>query len=517
MTTDPTPEVTPPPAPSGRSWWPIPIYPVAFPLGIVVLLWGQSELNLLGLIRPALVAVVLSLVITFVLTLLAGDRRLGGIAATALLVGLIVDRVEASLLLAGVAVLVVVVARLPGGREIRFLPIATRILQLVATVAIVAAVIAVVGRPGFWPSIQEALLPPPGPADRPPAAAGAQDMFVYLIDGFPGATASAQAPWYDATAFPKALGDRGFTVHDDSRTNYLLTRLVIPTMFEGRHVVDIEGLAPPSGPDQAVDARRLRSVTEHAAGLAAIRAAGYDVVWVSSGYDHLDIRNVDRWIEAPGPSELEISIIRQTGVGSLLQFIDPTGFSEIMRDRIHAAYKTAEDIAAEPHTRPRFVFVHVVAPHPPTVFRADGSAENGSPDAAWDSFRGSDETTELRRQRSFEQVQAVADMTLEGVDAVRAASATPPVIVLFSDHATDIGWLPGNAMGSDLTERSASFLATLTPNRPELFGDKTMPINIIGTLTNAYLGTNVPMQPDDTYAYGASVLDVVPIEVTPGD
>ena len=165
----------------------------------------------------------------------------------------------------------------------------------------------------------------------------------------------------------------------------------------------------------------------------------------------------------------------------------------------------------------QFVFIHVPAPHPPTVFRADGSAEDGSPDAAWDSFRGSDETTDLRRLRSFEQVEAIAAMTLDGVDAVRAASAVPPVIVLFSDHATDLGWLPGNALDSDLTERSSSFLATLTPGHPELFHDRTTPINIIGTLTNAYLGTSVTPQPDDVYAYGASVLDVVPIEVTPGD
>ena len=134
--------------------------------------------------------------------------------------------------------------------------------------------IAVVGRPGFVPSIEESLLAPPGPSERPAAPAGVPDMFVYLVDGYPGATASAQAPWFDATAFPAALSERGFTVHDDSRTNYLLTRLVIPTMLEGRHVVDIAGLAPPSGPDQAVDARRLRSVTEHAAGLAAIPGGG---------------------------------------------------------------------------------------------------------------------------------------------------------------------------------------------------------------------------------------------------
>jgi len=27
-------------------------------------------------------------------------------------------------------------------------------------------------------------------------------MYVFLVDGYPGATASAQAPWFDAAAFP---------------------------------------------------------------------------------------------------------------------------------------------------------------------------------------------------------------------------------------------------------------------------------------------------------------------------
>ena len=346
---------------------------------------------------------------------------------------------------------------------------------------------------------------------------GTPDIFVYLIDGYPGRTASSQAPWFDASAFPDALAQRGFTVHDDSRTNYLLTRLVVPTMFESRYIEDIPGLDPPFGPDQAVDARRLREAMEGSIGLANIRAAGYDVMWVSSGWSHLDIRNVDRRIEAPGPSELEVAILRATGAGTLLQLVDPTGFSGAMRDRIHAAYASATALAAEPHTRPRFVFVHVPAPHPPTVFRADGSPENGSPDAAWDVYVIPGETKEVRRQRVFEQVKAIGDMTVQGVDALLAASATPPVVVVYSDHGTDISFDANVPIGSDTNERSSSILATLTPGRPGLFREPTTPINIISTITNAYLGTSVQRQPDRTYAYKGSVLNTVQIDTTPGD
>ena len=500
-----------------RAWWPIAVYPTAFPLAMILLIWGEAEINVMELIRPVIVVIAVSLSITLVLSLLAGDRRLGGIAATASIVALVVDRPQASVALFAITVVIVIVARLQGSREIRYLSTASRALQIVATVALLASAIFVVSRPGFGPNVFEAFLAPPGPADRPDPPAGAPDIFVYLIDGYPGRTAAAQAPSFDPTVFPAALAARGFTVHDDARTNYMLTRLVLPSMFDGRHIKDIPGLGPPFGPDQAVDARRLREALEASAGLAAIRAAGYDLMWVSSGWSHLDIRNVDRRIESLGPSEFEIALLRQTGVGNVLQAIDPNGYSRSMRERTRAAFESASALAAEPHARPRFVFVHVPAPHPPTVFRADGSPENGSPDASWDVYQQPNETKELRRERVFAQVQAIGSMTIAGVDDVLANSGVPPVIVVFSDHGTDISFDAGAPVESDTEERSSAFLAALTPGHPDLFATPTTPVNIISGITNAYMGTAIPRRPDVTYAYDGSVLNVVPIHPTPGD
>ena len=501
----------------GRAWWPIALYPAAFPLSFVLLKWGEAEINVLELIRPALVAVAMSLVITLVLSILAGDRRLGGIAGSAALVALVVDRPEASALLLVVAAFVVLLAHAPHAREIRYLSLATKALQLIATIALIATTISVAGRPGFTSNLQEALIAPPGPADRPTPPAGSPDIFVYLLDGYPGKAAAAQAPWFDADMFPAALRQRGFDVHDDARSNYLLTRLVLPTMFESKHVVDMPELAPPFGPDQAVDARRLRERLERSSGLAAIRAAGYDVMWVSSGWSHLDIRNVDRRIEAPGPSELEVAMLRQSGAGALLQAVDPSGFSQVMRDRAHAAFDAAASLASEPHDRPRFVFVHVPLPHPPTVFRADGSAEDGSPDAAWDTYHGTPESTEVRRRRVFEQVEAIGKLALEGIDRILDGATTDPVVAVFSDHGTDVGFDADASLESDLHERTSSILAMLTPGRPGLADEVKTPINLISALTNAYLGTHVPPQPDTTYAYRGSVLDAVAVDLLDQD
>jgi hypothetical protein len=463
------------------------------------------------LIRPALVSVALGLLVTIVLTALAGDRTWGAIAATTAVVALVADRPEGGLLLL-VAGAVVVVARLADPGRLRYVVVTTKALEAIAVISLIAMALSVVGRPGFAGNVEAAFLAPPGPAGRPVPAAGSPDIFLYMVDGYPGATASAQADWFDATALPTALRDRGFTVHDDVRSNYLITRQVIPTLFEGRYIGDIPSLAPPFGPDQAVDARRLRNVTEQAAGLEAIRAAGYDLVWVSAGFSHVDIRNVDRWVQAPGPSELELAILRQSGAGTLLQAIDKNGYARVMRDRIGSIFEQAQGISAEPHARPRFVFVHIPAPHRPAVLRADGSPVDTHPGVAWDRTDGPPQTTEQRRRSMFEEVAAIDRLILESVDAVRAAAAVEPVMVLFSDHGTDVGFDPNDTLGSDLAERTSTILAASTPGKPELFAEATTPINLIGTLTNGYLGTNVPSQPDRSFAYDGSVLNVIPLE-----
>jgi hypothetical protein len=500
-----------------RAWWRIPLYPTAFPVSFVLLIWGNAVFNVLDLVRPLVVAVAISVTITLVVCLLAGDRRFGGIGASAVLVGLVIDRPEATFLLFLACALVILVSRLRREQAVRAQRVATGLLQLVAVVTLLATVINAAGHPGFWPVVEEAVLAPPGPAVRPVPGPEQPDIFVYLLDGYPGAAGSAKATAFDAGAFPSALTERGFTVHADSRTNYLITRMVLPTMFEGRHAKDIPALAPPFGPEQADDARRLRLVLETSSGLAAIRGAGYDVVWVSAGWSHVDPHNVDRHIGATGPDELELAMIQGSAVGTFLQAIDPYGYADVLRARIKGAFETAASIAATPGTRPRFVFIHVPAPHAPAVFRADGSPEDFGPTSRWDYVRLKVDTTEERRLRTFENVQAVGDLALAGLDALRSSATRPPVIVVFSDHGTDVGYDPGDPLSGDLDSRSSTFLATLTPGHPDLFAAPTTPVNIIGILTNAYMGTDVPRQPDVTFAYDGSVLNVVPVDTAPGD
>ena len=121
-----------------------------------------------------------------------------------------------------------------------------------------------------------------------------------------------------------------------------------------------------------------------------------------------------------------------------------------------ASYSSAEAIAAEEHSRPRFVWVHVLAPHEPLVFRADGSPVLGAEvfNTAFKDPTGSSNTAD-RIDLTFRYAEFVADRTVQLVDRITATSARDAVVVIFSDHGTDIGFNAADPLASDLNERSS--------------------------------------------------------------
>ena len=316
-----------------------------------------------------------------------------------------------------------------------------------------------------------------------------------------GSARIARRPWFDASAFPAELEARGFTVHDDSRSNYLLTRLVLPTMFEGqvRH--------GDPGARAAVTARTRRrraatpEVLEHARASPHPRGRIRRHVGLV-GLEpprHPERRPSDRgaWpIRARGRRPASE---RRRGDAPAGDRSD--GFSRVMRDRIDAAYATAIALASEPHTRPRFVFVHVPAPHPPTVYRADGSTGERQSRRRVGHGRGP-------RRVDRTSVGSASSSRCRRSRTARCGRRRPPHGI--GDAAGGRRLLgPRNAtsrstrstpIASDTSERSSNFLATLTPGHPDLFRKPTTPINIISTPHERVHGTSVAAQPDRTFA-----------------
>jgi hypothetical protein len=497
-----------------RAWWPIALYPLAVPISFIVVVWMATQIHPIWLVRPIFAVAVALLLVTIALSLLLNDRDRGGLAAFAIGVALVVTDLRIVGLLLLVAGLIVVEGLINRGRPWRFGSRISRILSALGIGLVVVVFVSTAQQGALGVAVADIT----GDLARPAVATSfdpdAPDIWVILLDGYPGDRAALLDPSFDADEFPAALEKRGFDVQRDSHPNYLGTHLALPSMFAGTYLGDIPELEPPFG-SRPEDERRLRVATEHGDMLRVLRDAGYETTTVYSGWSHLGLRRVDRVIDLPELNEFELILAGNTAVGVFLDALDPAFVGDQFRGRIEGAYRAAEGIAEEAHDRPQFTFVHIPSPHLPLVYDAHGDPVADGPSSRVAQRTGLDLTREVQIERTFGQATHIGQRTVEAIDAIIAASPRPPVIVIWSDHGTDVGFNVAEPLASDLTERTSNFLAVLSPGRPDLFRAGTTPVNVLAQVFNAYLGTHLVLQDDETWAWrqGSSSLDSVPLAI----
>ena len=184
--------------------------------------------------------------------------------------------------------------------------------------------------------------------------------------------------------------------------------------------------------------------------------------------------------------ELDVAMLNYTRLGAVLGTVAPDFLADQARSRVEWTFTTAEQLAASHADRPRFVFVHVPAPHPPWVFGADGSPRD--PDFV--SVVGEPgRSTAEELEAGFDQASYIATRTVRSVDAVRTAAGPAPVIVVFSDHGPIGAFKTSDPLGSAVETRASDFLAASTPGHPGLMDEVHSPINLFPALFEAYLGS----------------------------
>ncbi len=495
-------------------WWPITWYPIAFPVAYIIAIWSASEIHPSWLVRPLVVTVAAVLLLTLLLSAALRDRHRGALAASTITLALLLsdERVRIALFLLTVVIVGDALLhrgrRWPSGRRV------TRFMSVLGAVLILVVALGTIQQGTFQDAvadIQADLNAQHADAFNP----AAPDIYMILLDGYPGDDAASLDPTFDGDAFPAALAARGFEVERHARSNYLTTRLSVATMLANQHVEAAPELDPPLG-NQATDARRLREWGDGGAVLRTLREAGYETITVTSPAAHLGLRRVDRVVDPPAASEFELVLLRTTWLGGALDRFAPDLFASGARAQVLATFASAEAIAAEAHSRPRFVWVHVLAPHEPLVFRADGSPVVGAEvfNTAFKDPAGTGRSAD-RTDLTFGYTEFTADRTVALVDRIIATSTRDAVVVIFSDHGTDLGFDAANPLDSDLNERSSVVLAIRSPGQTHILPAGTTLIGVLPRILNAYLETALPLRSDTLWGWprNGSLLDAVPIDL----
>jgi hypothetical protein len=299
---------------------------------------------------------------------------------------------------------------------------------------------------------------PPATPIPPPARADLPDVYYIILDAYARADSLRAFYSFDNTPFLRALERRGFYIASRSRSNYDETPLSLASSLNMEYLgesVRSVALAPN-------DTEPLRRMIDRNRVAAELRKLGYHYVYIGTGASQTRNETADLRLDGDAKvtgfegEALGISALGATGQVRASQHEQHRGY-------IRAAFQHLEEIAKAPY--PKFVLAHILAPHPPFVFAADGAAVNDDRTFSYDdgSMLLGSITRDQYREGYTAQLAYINRRTVAAVDAILRLSKRRPIIVIQGDHGSRMGMDWESQARTDLREPFSILNAYLVP------------------------------------------------------
>ena len=330
------------------------------------------------------------------------------------------------------------------------------------------------------------------------ASQATPDIYLIILDAYGREDFLREVYGFDNHGFVAALERRDFYVADQSAANYPQTYLSISSLLNmqyldafARDLQTTSNRGPVINLLQQSDVRR------------SLQMAGYDFVALPSASLSTQIRDADVYVNMTvgDLNEFEGLLLSSTFANfaiDALQLNVPVPSYRLHRQYILYSLEQLEAMANA--TSPKFVFAHIMAPHPPFVL--DEKGKPVQPDRPFNTgdasgFMGTPE--EYIRGYTGE-ISYLNERMTQVIDSILANSKQPPIIIIQGDHG------PGNYFNmieSDntcLKERYSILNAYYFPDHDyaALYPGIT-PINSFRVVFNQYFGTNLELLEDKSY------------------
>lgn len=346
------------------------------------------------------------------------------------------------------------------------------------------------------------------------------DIFYIIVDGYGRQDVLLDLYDLDNTAFLRALEQRGFRILEESSTNYNQTVLSLASSLNLNYLdVLLEDLG------QRMNTAVLIDLIWHSQVRDLLQRHGYDMVAFRTAFSYTSIADADLFLFPVGQGDEEersnpasranvvVALLFENSAGRILldfskavgeamgRFIHEPLYTE-QRERVLFTLASLSKVAELPGRH--IVLAHVISPHPPFVFDADGNPLNpslpfnfadGSKFIEYGFGTREDYLTGYREQLQFLNV-----LLIESIDNILAASEVPPIIILQADHGPGAYLRWDDIMESNFEERSGILNALLLPGSPPDVLYPTMsPVNTFRLVLSLYFDADLPPLEDCTY------------------
>lgn len=326
------------------------------------------------------------------------------------------------------------------------------------------------------------------PAQRLTLPQNPPDVYYFVLDMYTRADLMQKAYGYDNSGFLKELQKRGFYVAACSQSNYTRTELSVTSSLNLSYLQDLD---PQFDDPESIARSHLWDALKHNTARYNLEQLGYKTIAYADGYDWSEWEDADVFFTPPpfssGLTEFE-ALFLQTTLAREAQSLGWLNADQIMaqnyRDRDRLVFSSMKSVANM--RGPKFVYVHLIMPHPPFVFGPDGSFTN--PANFWNEKK-------LYPADKFQigytnQVTYLNKKMLEVVDTILSESKTPPIIILQGDHGP---WLQPNPQHFFILN------AYYLPGAADKLYPNISPVNSFRLVFDTYFGGKYDMLEDQTY------------------
>lgn len=311
------------------------------------------------------------------------------------------------------------------------------------------------------------------------------DIYYIILDAYASANAMQKIWDYDNHEFIDYLTERGFYIATESQSNYAVSFLSLASSLNMEYInylgdmlgVESKNRKPPY--QMVQDSRAMRF----------LKSNGYKFIHFRSGWGPTDRNKYADWdVQCGRVNEFMRVLFRTT----MLKPLERHLIAPDRRKRVLCTFSTLAEVqhAIE---GPRFVFAHILVPHPPFVFGPNGEPIDTEPQMIERSYR----------QGYLDQLTFVNWKVKVLVEKILSEAETLPIIILQADHGPKSIRSPGGPSKRMLEQRMGILNAYHLPNNgKDLLYDSITPVNTFRAIFNHYFNTSYELLEDKIYFSG---------------
>lgn len=345
------------------------------------------------------------------------------------------------------------------------------------------------------------------------------DIYYIILDGYGRQDILKELYDFDNSGFVNELSQLGFYVAPEATSNYSQTLLSLGASMNFQYVDDTLFMIDPKSDDR----RELIDRIHHSRIRQTLGENGYQFVAFDNGFD-TSVEDADIYYEHRGSQSQEQTMFLSMNSFESLLFeqtilrpLIATGVinQEIMKDTINARYVrhagkilfSFEKLVEVPEMDgDYFVFVHILAPHPPFVFGKNGEFISHTKayilGDALEFANTENGTLEEYVQGYTGQMTYINSIVLRTVQTILAESETPPIIIIQGDHGPG-AYLDWNSReNTNVRERfsilNAYYFAGRELESTSLY-PSISPVNTFRVVLNDFFGSDLELLPDKSY------------------